>query len=274
MAHVTSDNQRPIGVFDSGVGGLTVLSALCEALPDESFVYLGDTARVPYGNKSPETIRRYARECAEFLLRHGVKLIVVACNSVSSVALDVVESLVDLPVVGMIAPAVSAALAASPHRRIGIIATRATVNSGAYERALHDAAPNEEVWIKSVPCPLFVPLAEEGFAGHPAAKLIAEEYLSVFRNEACDSLILACTHFPLIQAAIHEVLPTVTLINSGVVAAAQVAALVQSDGMANESGRGGLQCFMSDRSPGFAQLVERFLGQEGVQTQVVDLSVP
>jgi len=185
---MAEESTKPIGVFDSGIGGLTVVHALTTHLPNENIVYFGDTARVPYGPKSPQVVREYAAQDADFLMSRDVKMVVIACNTVSSVALDVVQKRAKVPVVGVIAPGAEAAVQASAKRRIGVIGTRATVNSNAYAHAIRQLDP--EVQVFSRECPLFVPLAEEGWVDHPATHLVAKEYLFPLTLEKIDTLIL------------------------------------------------------------------------------------
>lgn len=261
-----TEKSKAIGVFDSGVGGLSVVRELLHTLGGESVIYLGDTARVPYGTKSPETVRRYARECTDFLLDRSVKHIVVACNTASAVALDAVRERSSVPVTGMIEPAARAALRASRNARIGIIGTHVTVESGAYGRALARLSTAQTLQVRSQACPLFVPLAEEGWHDHAAAHLIAEEYLGELRKNSVDTLILGCTHFPLLAGVIRQCLPGVHLVNSGS-AAAQ---LVRKSLIVNGNGRSGakapptatprLECFVTDKVGSFTSVAERFLG--------------
>lgn len=190
----------PIGLFDSGLGGLTVLKAVSGALPCESYIYLGDTARVPYGTKSPSTIRRYALECSAFLLEKGVKHIVVACNTASSVALDLLTHECPCPITGMIDATVRAALEATSNGRIGVIGTRATVASGAFERALRAAGTGLRV--SSVPCPLFVPLVEEGLFEGELVDQAMRHYLTELKDTGIDTLILGCTHYPMLKKSL------------------------------------------------------------------------
>ena len=205
-----------IGVFDSGIGGLSVLKQLIRFIPDESYIYLGDTARVPYGNKSNIVVEQYARECANFFLNRNVKLIVVACNTVSAVALDqVIEQAANIPVIGMIQPASEAALRTTINRKIGVIGTRSTINSKAYHNAILKLAETEKIDVFSQECPLFVPLVEEGFVSHIATRQIAEEYLNNFKNHPVDTLILGCTHYPMLTRLIRDILPNVSQIDSG-----------------------------------------------------------
>jgi len=196
--------ERAIGVFDSGVGGLTVLKEIVRQLPGEELIYLGDTARVPYGTKSPRTVLRYALESAAFLVKQRVKLLVVACNTASSVALPALEERFNLPVVGVIEPGARKAVAVTRNRKVGVVGTEGTVKSGAYARAIHDLDPDIEVF--SVPCPLFVPLAEEGWADHAVARLVAAEYLTPLIARGIDTLVLGCTHYPLLKSTLRQIL--------------------------------------------------------------------
>src|SRR2546429_9481374 len=204
---------RPIGVFDSGIGGLTVVKALRDLLPNESISYLGDTARVPYGPKSAETVQRYAIELAEMLIKQNAKALVVACNTVSSVALPALTEKFSVPVIGVIEPGARAALAASRNRHIGVIGTRATIRSGAYEKALRDADNN--VRVSSRACPLLVPLIEEGLLDDDVTDQVILRYLEPLLADDIDTLVLGCTHYPLLSAAIARVLGCkVTLVDS------------------------------------------------------------
>lgn len=195
---------RPIGVFDSGIGGLTVVKAVRDLLPNESISYLGDTARVPYGPKSPETVQRYAIELADMLIKRDAKALVVACNTVSSVALPALMKNFPVPVIGVIEPGARAALAASRNRRIGVIGTRATIRSGAYEKALRAADPN--VKVNSQACPLLVPLIEEGLLDDEVTERMILRYLEPLLADEIDTLVLGCTHYPLLTGAMARVL--------------------------------------------------------------------
>jgi glutamate racemase len=254
--------NNTIGVFDSGIGGLTVVKELFALVPNERIVYFGDTARVPYGTKSVETVRRYAAEDTELLLSHNISLIVVACNTVSAVALDVVRSLAgDIPVIGMIEPAARLAVESSERGRIGIIGTQATIASNAYETVLRSEARRlgKQIETFSIACPLFVPLAEEGWGEHPAAELIADEYLSTLRDAEIDTLILGCTHYPVLADIIQEsVGEGVKLINSGAVAAEEV----QNHIAHSPSPAKGHMFFVSDIPAKFQTVGERFLGRK------------
>jgi len=218
-----------IGIFDSGVGGLTVLHALLEVLPREDLVYLGDTGRHPYGTKSAETVTRYSIENVEFLAVKGLKLLVVACNSASAVALDALTARYAFPVLGVIEPGARAAVASTRNGRIGVIGTDATIASGAYTRALRALRPTLEIYTR--PCPLLVPLAEEGWLDGPVPRGVAETYLATLRKSGIDTLILGCTHYPLLKAVIAGVMgERVALVDSAEETARAVAALLAARG--------------------------------------------
>lgn len=210
-------NNNPIGVFDSGIGGLSVLKQFVRFLPSESYVYLGDTARVPYGNRSAEIVKFYAKQATDFLLDKNVKLIVTACNTVSAVALELIrERAGEIPVVDMISPAASAALRASINKNIGVIGTRATISSKAYEKKIIEFSGSQNITnVFSKACPLFVPFVEEGMSLHPAIKLVAEEYLKEFDSKNIDTLVLGCTHYPMLIPMIREIMPNINLIDTG-----------------------------------------------------------
>lgn len=253
---------EPIGVFDSGIGGLTVVRALMKQLPHENIVYYGDTARVPYGTKSPQVIREYAAQDADFLVSQGIKMLVVACNTVSAVALDIVQKRARVPVVGVIIPGARAAVSATRKKRVGIIGTSATVNSGAYTNAVRQI--DEEVQVFTRACPLFVPLAEEGWIDHQVTMLVAKEYLFPLTLEKVDTLILGCTHYPVLRSSIAAVLdPRMTLIDSGAAAALEVERVLDEQDIRNPSKqKPNLQFFVSDLPAKFSEIGERFLGQK------------
>jgi len=257
----TQNLSNPIGVFDSGIGGLTVVRALRRQLPHENIVYFGDTARVPYGPKSPQVIREYAAEDTGVLLEKNVKMVVVACNTVSSVALDVVMKHARVPVVGVIVPGAKTAVGASKTKRIGVIGTAGTIASNAYTYHIHQLDPDVTVTAKS--CPLFVPLVEEGWIDHPATELIAREYLFPLKRERIDTLVLGCTHYPLLRATIGRVFEdAVTLIDSGESAADEVALTLDREGLRNPSTMAGnFECYVSDLSSKFSEVGTRFLGE-------------
>ena len=235
-------------------------------------VYLGDTARVPYGTKSPQTVGRYAREAARFLVGQQVKLLVVACNTASAVALDDLAAIHRLPVVGVIEPGARGALAATRTGRIGIIGTEGTIRSGAYERALRRGRPDVEVF--AVPCPLFVPLAEEGWADHPIARLAAAEYLAPLLAREIDTLVLGCTHYPLLKKTLQQVVgPTVTLIDSAEETAKTVASLLAARGLERRGHASGPpRYFVTDVAERFERVGGAFLGEPlaGVTTVTLD----
>lgn len=208
------DINSPIGVFDSGIGGLSVLKQFIRFLPFEKYIYLGDKARVPYGNKSKETVIKYSLECTEFLLKQDVKLIIVACNTASSIALEELRKLTEIPIIGMIYPAVMSALRETTNNKIGVIGTRATINSKSHSKAFKELS-NEKIDIYTKACPLFVPIVEEGWEKHPATNLIVQEYLKELKDKSIDTLVLGCTHYPLLKEAIADFLPGIKLIDSG-----------------------------------------------------------
>ncbi len=263
--------NNPIGVFDSGVGGLTVVRQILAKVPGEEIVYFGDTARVPYGSKSQETITKFGLQAAEFLMSRKVKLIVVACNSVSSNSLEVLKGRFAVPTVGVIRPGAEAGCRATRNRKVGVIGTVATVESGAYNRAIEEIDP--EIEVESGSCPLFVPLAEEGWADKEVARLIAEEYLGPFRAWGVDTLILGCTHYPLLTHTIGEVMGQgVTLVDSGEVAASKVAELLSEKGLLRrEASEPHHRFFLSDIPRKFPEVGKRFLGQPIPSITTVDL---
>jgi glutamate racemase len=252
---------RPIGVFDSGIGGLTVVKSLTQRLPHENIVYFGDTARVPYGSKSPEVVRAYAADDMKFLLEHDVKMVVVACNTVTAVAMDVVQKIARVPVIGVIVPGARAAAAASGRKRIGVIGTYGTVLSNSYVNALRLIDPAIETF--SQPCPLFVPLAEEGWIDHEVTRLVAKEYLFPLTLKKIDTLILGCTHYPVLRDAIHSVVGSgMTLIDSGDATGVEVERLLNESGLRNTStDKANLRFFVSDIPARFTEVGERFLGR-------------
>lgn len=186
-------NNQAIGIFDSGIGGLTVVKEIIKVLPEENIIYLGDTARVPYGTRDKETITKFALELTNFLIKQKVKILVVACNTISATCLDKIQAVSPIPVIGVIEPTISEAKKITKYKRVGVIGTRATINSGVFD--------NKSFITQA--CPLFVPLVEEGSIDHPATKLIAEDYLKIFKNKKIDVLILGCTHYPLLKKVIQ-----------------------------------------------------------------------
>ncbi|MBU3680165.1 MAG: glutamate racemase [Candidatus Kapabacteria bacterium] len=253
-----SYDARPIGVFDSGIGGLTVLRHLMRLMPEEDFVYLGDTARVPYGNKSPETVRLYASQCASFLQQHHVKMIVVACNTASALALDQLRAHYTIPVLGVIDPAAAQAARVSRTGSIGVIGTRATINSESYVRAITAHAGSVRTSIHARPCPLFVPLVEEGWIDTPATRLVADEYLRPLREAGIDTLVLGCTHYPILAPVLADLLPGVQLIDCGECTAIEASQIVMRQ---NPEHRARLSLYVTDNTPAFSTLAATFLGR-------------
>jgi glutamate racemase len=270
---MTPDQAKPIGVFDSGVGGLTVVRALIDQLPHENIVYFGDTARVPYGPKSPQVVREYAAQDTDFLVSHDVKMIVVACNTVSSVALDVVTKRARVPVAGVIFPGSEAAVQSTRNKRVGVIGTVGTVNSDAYANAIRQIDPT--VMVFSHPCPLFVPLAEEGWVDHQATELIAHEYLFPLLLHKIDTLVLGCTHYPLLHDVINRVTrQSVTLIDAGRETAKTVERILDTSDLRNSSEhRANIQFYVSDIPQKFSEIAERFLGRKPGVIHRADVSI-
>jgi len=258
---VTKLDTRSIGVFDSGLGGLTMVKKLAEYLPEENLVYLGDTGRVPYGSRSRETIIKYAGQDAAFLVEFDIKAMVIACNSVCSVAYDILDGIYDMPVYEVVSAPAKKAASITKNGKIGVIGTAATIRSGAYEKALRIGAPGFSVF--SAACPLFVPLAENGRTGAQdvAALSIAEDYLSPLRRAGVDTLILGCTHYPLLRGVISRVMGDgVTLIDSGAETAKLVAEDLGLRGLLSQRGDdGSIRYFVTDSVDGFSSLASRFL---------------
>ncbi len=251
--------SSPIGVFDSGIGGLSVMAQLLQTLPGEDIIYFGDTARLPYGTKSNRAIISFSREITRFLVRKGAKAIIVACNSASAAALPALQSEFDLPLYGVIEPGAAAAAASSANQRIGIIGTTATINSRAYQRALEALAPGTQPF--SQPCPLFVPLVEEGMVDHPITFQTAEHYLRPVQEAGVDAMILGCTHYPLLRDVIQSTMGEgVTLIDSARETARYVAAQLEEQKLLNPSlSEGYRKYFLTDQSPNFQRLGSLFL---------------
>jgi glutamate racemase len=264
-------NRSPIGIFDSGIGGLTVVRAVYERLPHESTVYFGDTARVPYGPKSPETVRRYSLEILNWLLQQKVKAVVVACNTSTAHALETLQAHSPVPVIGVIEPGARAAAAASNSGPIGVIGTAGTIASNAYARAIQGTRAEARVEQKA--CPLFVPLVEEGWFEHPAAELIAREYLEPLQRARVDTLVLGCTHYPLLKPLLQRVMGSdVRLIDSGEETAAAVMQALEANGLAAPAGAAATHRFaVSDDEARFRQVGARFIGERMGRAEVVPL---
>lgn len=265
-------SEAPIGVFDSGLGGLTVLRALHERLPGEDLLYFGDAARVPYGTKGEKTVRAFARQDAGLLVARGVKMVVVACNTASAFALDHLREVLPVPVLGVITPGVEAALAATRGGAVGVIGTSGTVRSGRYQQGLA-AAGLPPGRIKAAECPLFVPLVEEGLAGHVLARLAVAEYLRPLREAGLDTLILGCTHYPLLADDIGAFLgPEVRLVDSAEsLASAACGALAEAGLLRGGARAGRLSFVLSDIPWKFAEIGARFLGQPIDEVESVGL---
>lgn len=268
---VDNTTNQAIGVFDSGIGGLTVVRALMERLPFENIVYFGDTARVPYGIKSVETINRYALQITEFLLRKDVKLLVVACNTMAAVAYQAIKDLSPVPVIEVIEASASNAAKETKIKSVGVIGTPATINSNAYARAIH--LLDREIKIFSQACPLFVPLVEEGWFDHPATRLIAQEYLKPVLAEKIDTLVLGCTHYPLLKSLLQEIVgPEIKLIDSAEAMAETTADLLVRLDLNNKTRRLPRYLFcVSDVPYRFQTIGERFLGRTLGQVELVRL---
>jgi glutamate racemase len=266
----------PIGVFDSGIGGLTVVRAMIAQMPHEDLIYLGDTARVPYGTRSAATVIRYARGCASLLSAHGLKMLVVACNTVSAVALDLLRVELDVPVIGVIEPGARAAVKASASGRIGVIGTRGTVASGAYPRAV--AAVDTRAEVMAVAAPLLVPLAEEGWLDGEGPRKAVARYLEPLCAAGIDTLLLGCTHYPLlrstIEAALAELAPSpVTVVDSATAVACEVASLLGERGRASDRESLGRHTFLATDDPAsFSGVGSRFLGLPLEHVELVDIT--
>ena len=270
----TAQLDAPIGVFDSGIGGLTVLAALMKALPHERFMYLGDTARLPYGTKTAQTVARYAEQAAAALVRHGVKCLVVACNTAASVGLDAVRARAgELPVIGVIEPGAQAACAATRSGHIAIIATEATVRGGAYQRAILER--RAEARVQQLATQLLVALAEEGLVDGPVARAVVHHYLGpLFAADPPDTLVLGCTHFPALAPTIREFVgPTINIVDSALTTAAAVREQLLAAGIARTTGSQSLQFIATDGPERFARVGSRFLGRtiEARRIELIDL---
>lgn len=260
----------PIGVFDSGLGGLTVVRELVERLPNESIVYFGDTARVPYGPKSARTVQRYAREAADFLQSRQVKLLVIACNTATAHAYDTLSESLEIPVIGVIEPGARAAAAATMTQRIGVIGTAGTIRSGAYDYAVRHRLPDARVYAQ--PCPLFVPIVEEGFATHEVARLTAREYLTPLTEVDVDVLVLGCTHYPLLRDVIAEVMgPAVTLVDSAAETARDVERMLLEQNLINNAAPVRHSFFSSDSPLRFREVAHRFVGNLVAKVERVEI---
>ncbi len=264
-------SEKPIGIFDSGIGGLTVLGEIARLLPNENTVYLGDTARVPYGTKSRETVTKYAVEIADFLLGTEMKLLVVACNTASAFALGKLKEYLNVPVVGVIEPGATMAVDATRNKRIGVIGTEGTIRSGAYFDAIK--ALDQSVAVYTKPCPLFVPLAEEGWSSNDVARLTAEEYLKGLKEEQVDTLVLGCTHYPVLRGIIDDVMgPGVTIIDSALATTVRVKALLKEEGNQKFSGDVYRSFYVTDSPVRFEAVAKNFLQGLEIKAQAVSIT--
>ena len=257
-------DDRPIGVFDSGLGGLTAVKSLRQILPEENLIYFGDTARVPYGGRARDTILKYARQDVRFLRSFDLKAILIACGTVSTTSLDTLKAENSLPIVGVVEPTCRRAVSVTRNRKVGLIATLASVRSGAYEAELHRLDPSVEVAARA--CPLLVPLVENGrvYPGDVVIETVAREYLEPLRETGIDTLILGCTHYPLLSGIIGAVLgPGVTLVSAGEESAFELKRMLRDSGArAEENRRGGAEFYVSDRVEDFERIASLFLGED------------
>jgi glutamate racemase len=252
-------DSRPIGIFDSGVGGLTVFSEVEKALPKEEIIYFGDTARVPYGTKSKETITRFSVENVEFLMKHNVKLVLVACNTASSLSLDFLKRCFRVPIIGVIEPGARNAVSSTRNNKIGVVGTNATIISGAYEKAVKKI--NSRISVYSQSCPLFVPLVEEGWIDDKVTYDVASIYLKGLKGKGVDTLILGCTHYPLLKNIMKKFMGSkVSLVDSATEVAKEAKFILDASGLLNENpGKKRHKFFVSDEPGPFIRLSERFL---------------
>lgn len=264
-------NNRPIGVFDSGLGGLTVVKELMSQIPNESVVYFGDTARIPYGTRSKDTVIKYSMQCIRFLLSKNIKTVVIACNTASSIALDVLKEIFDIPIMGVIEPGAAAAIQATCNNNIGIIGTEATIQSKAYSSII--AEKNADIKTYEVACSLFVPIVEEGWSDTEVARLTAQRYLGTMKMKQVDTVILGCTHYPLLTNTISQVMgPKVTLINPAVDTVRGLRRLLEEKDMFRETNiKPQYYYYLSDFGQKFRQIGSRFLGKNIRYVSKVDI---
>lgn len=270
---MTNNNKKaPIGVFDSGIGGLTVAKELIKTLPGENTVYLGDTARVPYGTKSGRTVIAYSHSNSEFLISKGVKLLVVACNTASSVSIPSLRANYDIPVIGVIEPGAKKAVSVTKTAKIGVIGTPSTINSSAYTKAIHDLNPDIEVVTKA--CPLFVPLADEGWVEGEIIESIAKQYLNPIKETGIDVLVLGCTHYPVLKNTIQKIVgDNITLVDSAEETASQIKAILAQQNLLNDSSsKPTREFYLTDVSETFISVAGRFLGEKIEKIEMVDIT--
>lgn len=252
-------NNNPIGIFDSGIGGLTVVKEIRRILPNENIVYLGDTARLPYGTKSVDAIIQFSLENAEFLISRGAKLVVIACYSSTSVALDIVQKNLAVPVIGVIQPGVEKAVELTKNGKIGVIGTSLTIYSGAYEKAFRKISERCEVLGKA--CPLFISLVEEGWLDHPATELIAQTYLGPLKEDNIDTILLGCTHFPLLMQVFQKIMGKINYVDASREVGTMVAEELGKLDLERDEQGGDLAIYLTDLSMNFKEIGERFLGE-------------
>lgn len=264
--------RNSIGIFDSGIGGLTVVREIIKDLPDENIIYLGDTARVPYGTKSEQTVIKYAESNSRFLVSKGIKLLVIACNTASAYAINALENKLTVPVIGVIKPGAMKAVKTTKNGRIGVIGTPSTIKSNAYTNEIHSLEPEISVYTKA--CPLFVPLAEEGWVNNKISRSIAVEYLSGLKSFGVDTLILGCTHYPILKETIGSVMgERVTLIDSAEEISSEVLSIIEKNGSLEQSKRGNpkREFYLTDNSDTFLSTANNFLGEKIDSINVVDI---
>ena len=267
------DSNAPIGVFDSGIGGLTVAREIMRNLPSEKIVYFGDTARLPYGSKSKDTIIRYSRQIVRFLQSRGVKAIVVACNTASALALDTLEKEIDIPIIGVVKPGARVAAQATESKRVGVIATEATIRSGLYTKLIQEIDP--EISVIGKPCPLFVPLVEEGWRKDPITEMIARRYLEVLQEQDIDTLILGCTHYPLLRKLIGDIMgDKVRLVNPAYETSMVLKNLLADQHMENQGGTKEefpYRFYVSDAAEKFKEFANSILPYDVERTKQINL---
>ena len=264
-------SEAPVGVFDSGVGGLTVAREIMRQLPQENIVYFGDTARVPYGSKSQDNIIRFSRQIINFLKTKEVKAIVIACNTASALALDTVKNEIDIPIIGVIEPGARAAVRETRNAKIGVVGTEATINSETYTKVIKRLNPDAEVVGKS--CPLFVPLVEEGFAKHKITEEVIDIYLSEFKKTDIDTMILGCTHYPLLRSRIMAYLgEQVHIVNPAYETAIDLKSILEKNGTANHSDRSATyEFYVSDAAEKFTKLDNTILPYDVATTKKINI---
>jgi glutamate racemase len=264
--------NKPIGVFDSGIGGLTVVAAIKRILPSEKIIYFGDLLHLPYGSKSSKAVLDFSRAAVSFLIRQDIKLLVIACNTATSIAMPQIKDEVDIPVIGVISPGVLAACKISKNRRIGVIGTTRTIESDAYKRALTESDKGISVFQKATP--LLVPLIEEGWIEHPVMQLVLTEYLNFFHETEIDTIVLGCTHYPLIREAIQKMLPSLNVVDSAETTAVLVKETLKNRGSFEEDTNetGGCSIYLTDFTENFRIMGERIIGKEIDTTKLIKLN--